>query len=177
MVFVCPEKSQQRKALLCSLKEMAKGLEDNCCPPQCWSCCPPPVCTPGTCPPPPQSVPICQNPCIQPICVPPILPICRSVPPPCVPICNPNPENQPCVPCNPPQMMVCYKKSVGIIFQYIMFIIRMFCFFIANLLIDKSYTSETLGINKCFWKLIHIIFRVKLSEELKTKLFLPSYQM
>ncbi|CAH1991771.1 unnamed protein product [Acanthoscelides obtectus] len=136
MVFVCPEKQQQRKSLLSNLKDLVNQIGD-CCPPSCCmppsslcpppacppnpgACCPPcyspccppciPQCTPGTCPPKSATVPVMSQKQEQPICVPPILPICTPVPPPCVPICNPNPEEQPCVPCNPPAMMVCYRR-------------------------------------------------------------------
>ncbi|RZC37920.1 keratin-associated protein 9-1-like [Asbolus verrucosus] len=85
-----------------------------CCSPcaPCGSppCCPVPACCPGTCPPPSTPVPVCCPPVSCPVTVPPCLPICTPVPPPCVPVCNPCPEEQPCVPCNPPQMMVCYRR-------------------------------------------------------------------
>ncbi|XP_060520263.1 keratin-associated protein 10-7-like isoform X2 [Cylas formicarius] len=64
--------------------------------------------TPETCQVRNGSVPVTTPP-PQPICVPPLLPICTPLPPPCMPVCNSAVEEQPCVPCNPPQMMVCYK--------------------------------------------------------------------
>ncbi|GJQ67897.1 hypothetical protein Trydic_g16657 [Trypoxylus dichotomus] len=132
MAFVCPEKNERRKSLLCQLKDLVNNIDDKghedpcccmpcpppcappcmpCCPPPCTPCCPPP-CTP-CCPPcsPPPSTP-CPVPIAQPAViplVPPCLPICTPCPPPCVPVTNPCPEDQPCVPCNPPQMMVCYR--------------------------------------------------------------------
>ncbi|EEZ99965.1 keratin-associated protein 10-8 [Tribolium castaneum] len=140
MVFVCPEKCKQRKSLLTKLKDLVDQIDDKkccppccpppccpppCCPPPCCGigpCCPPPCCPspcpcpcpppqccPGTCPPPCAPVPMCPPAC-PPVMVPPCMPICTAVPPPCVPVCNPCPEEQPCVPCNPPQMMVCYRR-------------------------------------------------------------------
>ncbi|XP_022908044.1 uncharacterized protein [Onthophagus taurus] len=123
MAFVCPEKCERRKSLLGQLKDLVNNIDDKCCTP-CIPCPPPPGCPPpcgpsGDCPPPGspccpppgkmEPVPMIYPPPGPPPCVPPCLPICTPTPPPCVPVCNPNPEPQPCVPCNPPQMMVCYR--------------------------------------------------------------------
>lgn len=166
MAFVCPEKSERRKSLLCQLKDLVNNIDDKpCCPSPCSPCSPCPPCVTPCCPGPvieiydplpkpclpicspcqPACAPPCGSPCkdsccpapcpspccapccppcgpppsctcpvpILPSCVtpvvPPCLPICTPCPPPCVPIANPCPEEQPCVPCNPPQMMVCYR--------------------------------------------------------------------
>lgn len=84
------------------------------CPSPCPAPCPPPGCCPGTCPPPSTPVPCgCPPPAMCPVQLPPCMPICTPVNPPCVPLCNPCREEQPCVPCNPPQMMVCYRRTTN----------------------------------------------------------------
>lgn len=129
--------SDRRRCILEQLKCLVDNMGDCCPPPPRQSLCCPPPCPAGSCCPPIIEIyDPCPKPAIPLACPAPLSPLDPEIPVPhvacptnpnggfVIPIVSPQPVpciplttdcgaamEQPCVPCNPPAMMVCYRRG------------------------------------------------------------------